>query len=69
LTLPPVSSGGWDKNNSVGKHAGSVLTQKIATDGERLHVWTRGGQARSAEGGRRVFSQVFSPHIAPSSHL
>jgi len=24
--------GGWDRNNTSGKHAGSVLTQKIATD-------------------------------------
>jgi len=24
--------GGWDKNNTVGKHAGSLLTQKIATN-------------------------------------
>jgi hypothetical protein len=24
--------GGWDKNNTSGKHAGSLLTQKIATD-------------------------------------
>ena len=29
-----ANAGGWDKNNTVGKHAGSLLTQKIATDGE-----------------------------------
>ncbi len=25
-------AGGWDRNNAVGRHAGSLLTQKIATD-------------------------------------
>jgi hypothetical protein len=38
LTHAPArrrSTGGWDKNNTVGKHAGSLLTQKIATDGAR----------------------------------
>lgn len=38
LTFSPCHKhpkGGWDKNNTVGKHAGSLLTQKIATDGER----------------------------------
>ena len=30
--LPFFHSGGWDKNNTVGKHAGSLLTQKIATN-------------------------------------
>lgn len=27
-----LHAGGWDKNNTAGKHAGSTLTQRIATD-------------------------------------
>jgi processing peptidase subunit beta len=32
VSLSPHGAGGWDKNNTVGKHAGSLLTQKIATN-------------------------------------
>ncbi len=30
---PPAPAGGWDKNSSVGKHAGSQLTQNVAAEG------------------------------------
>lgn len=29
---PNIPPGGWDRNNAVGKHAGSLLTRKIAAD-------------------------------------
>lgn len=32
LMVMQTMLGGWDKNNTVGRHAGSLLTQKIATD-------------------------------------
>uniref|UniRef100_A0A383V9I9 mitochondrial processing peptidase n=1 Tax=Tetradesmus obliquus TaxID=3088 RepID=A0A383V9I9_TETOB len=32
LMVMQTMLGGWDRNNTSGKHAGSVLTQKIATD-------------------------------------
>lgn len=32
LMVMQTMLGGWDRNNTSGKHAGSLLTQKIATD-------------------------------------
>lgn len=34
LMVMQTMLGGWDKNNTVGRHAGSLLTQKIAADRE-----------------------------------
>ena len=34
LMVMQTMLGGWDKNNAVGRHAGSLLTQKIAADRE-----------------------------------
>lgn len=33
LMVMQTMLGGWDRNNTSGKHAGSLLTQKIASDG------------------------------------
>lgn len=52
LMVMQTMLGGWDKNNAVGRHAGSLLTQKIAAD--REPPWFCFSFARKSAGGGRA---------------